>query len=113
MSCCIIFSCNPAQRERILQDVTTIMHDMAYDNLITQELIDVSIKAIEKTDPLQSLVSKGAPQNEYLDLALDGMVVKDNDVEMIKKVTPSSLKAHLQQLLEKGNVHIACLTTEE
>lgn len=113
MSCCIIFSCNPAQRERILQDVTTIMHDMAYDNLITQEQIDVSIKAIEKTDPLQSLVSKGAPQNEYLDLALDGMVVKDNDVEMIKKVTPSSLKAHLQQLLEKGNVHIACLTTEE
>ena len=113
MLCSMIFSCAPDHRERILQDVTTIMHDMAYGDLITQELIDGSIKAIEKTDPFLSLIAKGAPQNEYLDQALDGVVVKANDVEMMKKVTPASLKAHLQQLLEKGNVHIGCLTTEE
>ena len=113
MLCSMFFSCAPDHRERILQDVTTIMHDMAYGDLITQELIDGSIKAIEKTDPFLSLIAKGAPQNEYLDQALDGVVVKANDVEMMKKVTPASLKAHLQQLLEKGNVHIGCLTTEE
>lgn len=30
----------------------------------------------------------------------------------IINVTPSSLKAHLKQLLKKGNLHVGYLTTE-
>ena len=51
-------------------------------------------------------------RSDYLARELNGLVVNEGDVSYIKQVTPSSLKAHLKQLLKKGNLHVGYLTTE-
>jgi hypothetical protein len=38
--------------------------------------------------------------------------LKNDDLTCDKKVTPSSLKAHLKQLLKNGNLHVGYMTTE-
>lgn len=111
MKCTIAYTCDPKQRERIAKDVTQLVQDMADGHLITQDLIDSYITEREKLkdnykDNDYSL------RSELLDRELNGLVVKEGDTSYIKQVTPSSLKAHLKQLLKKGNLHIGYLTTE-
>lgn len=111
MKCTIAYSCDPKQRERIAKDVIQLVQDMAEGNVITQNLIDSYITEREKLkdnykDNDYSL------RSDYLARELNGLVVKEGDISYIKQVTPSSLKAYLKQLLEKGNLHIGYLTTE-
>ena len=51
-------------------------------------------------------------RRDYIARELNGIVTNEGDTSYIKQVTPSSLKAHLKQLLKKGNLHIGYLTTE-
>ena len=108
MACVITFSCNPAQRERIAKDADQLIHEMAEGNLITQDLIDSYVKEREKH------VNDTNWGSRYYDLTreLGDIVINDNDVTFIKQVTPTSLRAHLRQLLKQGNRHIGYLTTE-
>lgn len=111
MKCTIAYTCDPKQRERIAKDVVQLVKDMAEGNLITQQLIDNYITEREKQkgnykDNDYSL------RSDYLARELNGLVVKEGDTSYIKQVTPASLKAHLKQLLNKGNLHIGYLTTE-
>ena len=50
--------------------------------------------------------------SDYIERELNGIVLKNDDLPSDKKVTPSSLKAHLKQLLKKGNLHVGYMTTE-
>ena len=68
-----------------------------------EEPIKGSEKMITFSDPLIS---------DYIERELNGIVLKDDDLPSDKKVTPSSLKAHLKQLLKKGNLHVGYMTTE-
>ena len=111
MKCTIAYSCDPKQRERIAKDVIQLVQDMAEGDVITQNLIDSYITEREKLkdnykDNDYSL------RSDYLARELNGLVVKEGDTSYIKQVTPSSLKAYLKQLLQKGNLHIGYLTTE-
>ena len=111
MKCSIAYTCNPVQRERIAQDAIRLVQDMANGDLITKELIDSYVKEREKEQNL----FKGNDftlRSEYLTRELDGIVINKADVTYIKQVTPASLKAHLKNLLKKGNMHIGYLTTE-
>ena len=111
MKLTISYTCNPTQRERIAKDVQQLLHDMADGNLITQSLIDSYIKEREKgAEHYKS--NEYSLRRDYLVLEQDGIVIDFADVSHIKKVTPASLKAHLKQLLQKGNIHIGYLTTE-
>ncbi|MCR5313240.1 MAG: insulinase family protein [Bacteroidaceae bacterium] len=111
MKCTIVYTCDPKQRERIAKDVTQLVLDMAEGNLITQDLIDSYITEREK-------LKDNYKDNDYslrsdlLASELNGIVIKKGDTSHIKQVTPASLKAHLKQLLKKGNLHIGYLTTE-
>ena len=111
MKCTIAYTCDPKQRERIANDVFKIVQDMAEGNLITQNLIDSYITEREK---LKSNYKGNdfSLRSDYIARELNGLVVKEGDVSYIKQVTPSSLKAHLKQLLKKGNLHVGYLTTE-
>ncbi|MCR4769832.1 MAG: insulinase family protein [Bacteroidaceae bacterium] len=112
MLCNICISCKPSEVERITKDIETIINNMADGDLITQELIDNCIKEHEKGE----ITKKGNDytiRTDYINKALDGIVVNQGDISYIKQVTPESLKAHLKQLLTKGNKHIARLTTDE
>jgi len=108
MMCCISFTCDPTQRERIVQNVNKLLHDMANTNLITQELIDSYVKEREKKAKDTNWGSR------YYDLTreLGDIVIDDSDTSYIKRVTPASLKAHLNRLLKKGHLQIGYLTTE-
>ncbi len=108
MACVVRFTCDPTQRERIAQDVDKLVHEMAEDDLITQDLIDSYVKEREKH------AKDNNHGNRYYDLTreLGDIITDDNDVTYIKQVTPASLKAHLRQLLKQGNRHIGYLTTE-
>lgn len=108
MMCCISFTCDPTQRERIVQNVNKLLHDMANANLITQELIDSYVKEREKKAKDTNWGSR------YYDLTreLGDIVIDDSDTSYIKRVTPASLKAHLNRLLKKGHLQIGYLTTE-
>ncbi len=111
MMCAIVYTCDPKQRERIAKDVTQIVKDMADGNLITQNLIDSYITEREKLKDNY----KGndySLRRDYIARELNGIVTNEGDTSYIKQVTPSSLKAHLKQLLKKGNLHIGYLTTE-
>lgn len=111
MRCAISYTCNPTQRERIAQDVMQLVNEMAEGNLITQELVDNYIKNRESArKPYEDGVD--GPCSDYIERELNGIVLKDDDLTCDKKVTPSSLKAHLKQMLKKGNVHVGYLTTE-
>jgi xanthine dehydrogenase molybdopterin-binding subunit B len=39
-------------------------------------------------------------------------LVKQGDMTYVRQVTPASLRAHVKQLLEHGNLHVGYLTTE-
>lgn len=107
----IVFACNPTQRERIVNDVEQLVKDMAEGDLITQDLIDSYIKNREK----QSAAFKDndySRRRDYLTQELNGIVVKQGDMTYVRQVTPESLRAHLRQLLKKGNLHVGYLTTE-
>ena len=111
MRCAISYTCNPTQRERIAKDVIQLVNEMAEGDLITQELVDNYIKNRESArKPIVDGVD--GPCSDYIERELNGIVLKDDDLTCDKKVTPSSLKAHLKQLLKKGNVHVGYLTTE-
>ena len=111
MKCTIAYTCDPKQRERIAKDVTQLVQEMAEGQLITQDLIDSYITEREK-------LKDNYKDNDYslrsdlIARELNGIVIKEGDTSYIKQVTPSSLKAHLRQLLKKGNLHIGYLTTE-
>ena len=109
MLCSISFTCKPTDRERIAEDVKQLMYDMAEGDLITQDLIDGYIREREKN-------VKPLDDNGQLDLLLKrelyGDVIDSNDLTNIRRVTPKSLKAHLKNLLKKGNLHVGYLTTE-
>lgn len=109
MQCNIAFSCNPTQRERIVQDAKQIIEEMANGNLITQQFIDNYMKNREKEkheennfDRLRSLMEKD----------MGYVTIDPNDLSYLKKVTPASLKVHVRQLLKQGNVHVGYFTTE-
>ena len=108
MACVITFSCNPLQRERIAKDADQLIREMAEGNLITQDLIDSYVKEREKHTGDTNWGSR------FYDLTreLGDIVTDDNDTTFIKQVTPASLRAHLRQLLKRGNRHIGYLTTE-
>ena len=108
MVCSISFTCNPTQRERIVQDVNRLLHDMANGNLITKELIDSYVKEREKNT---KIINWDARYND-LTRELGDIVVDASDASFIKRVTPASLKAHLNRLLKKGHLQIGYLTTE-
>ena len=111
MRCAISYTCNPTQRERIAKDVIQLVNEMAEGNLITQELVDNYIKNRESArKPYEDGVD--GPCSDYIERELNGIVLKNDDLTCDKKVTPSSLKAHLKQLLKKGNLHVGYLTTE-
>ncbi len=111
MMCLISYTCNPTQRERIAKDVMQLVNEVAEGDLITQELIDNYIKNRENA-PKRIVDSVDGPCSDYIERELNGVLLKNDDLTCDKKVTPSSLKAHLKQLLKKGNLHVGYLTTE-
>ena len=108
MVCRINFTCNPTQRARIVQNVGKLLRDMANTNLITQDLIDSYVREREKK---ANEINWG---RRYYDLTREfgDIVIDDNDISYIKRVTPASLKVHLNQLLKKGHLQVGYLTTE-
>jgi predicted Zn-dependent peptidase len=111
MRCAISYTCNPTQRERIAKDVIQLVNEMAEGDLITQELVDNYIKNRENArKPYEDGVD--GPCSDYIERELNGILLKNDDLTCDKKVTPSSLKDHLKQLLKKGNLHVGYLTTE-
>ena len=111
MKCTIAYSCDPKQRERIAKDVIQLVQDMAEGNLITQDLIDSYITEREKLkDNYKD--NDFSLRSDFIARELNGIVIKEGDTSFIKQVTPSSLRAHLRQLLKNGNLHIGYLTTE-
>lgn len=111
MKITISYTCDPTQRERIAKDVLQIVNDMAYGNLITQALIDNYIKGHEN-NAANYRPSDFSLCLDYLVREQDGIVIDESDALYVKKVTPASLKAHLQEILQQGNIHIGYLTTE-
>ena len=84
---------------------------MAEGDLITQELVDNNIKNRESARK-RIVDGVDGPCSDYIERELNGIVLKDDDLTSDRKVTPSSLKAHLKQLLKKGNLHVGYMTTE-
>ncbi len=111
LTCLVVYTCAPSQRERIAQDVIDIVQNMADGDLITQELFDGSLKEIE-TSNNQLLDYKQDPLDAYLEREFGGKSVKIGDLTYIRQVTPASLKAHLKKMLKKGRCHIGYITTE-
>ena len=111
MRCAISYTCNPTQRERIAKDVIQLVNEMAEGDLITQELVDNYIKNRENARK-RIVDGVDGPCSDYIERELNGIVLKDGDLTSDRKVTPSSLKAHLKQLLKKGNLHVGYMTTE-
>ena len=105
------FACNPTQRERIAKDVEILMNEMADGDLITQDLIDSYLKELEKKAAFYK-DNEYSQRKAYLTQELNGIVVKQDNIAYVRQVTPSSLRAHLKQLLKKGNLHVGYLTTE-
>ena len=101
-------TCNPKERERIVADIDHLMHDIADGDQITQELIEGYIKQRERTTKAPDYNDL----NSFINRELYGLEMDETNLSYIRKVTPKSLKAHLRNLLKKGNLHIGYLTTE-
>ena len=101
-------TCNPKERERIAADIDHLMHDIADGDQITQELIEGYIKQRERTTKAPDYNDL----NSFINRELYGLEMDETNLSYIRKVTPKSLKAHLRNLLKKGNLHIGYLTTE-
>ncbi|WP_027455247.1 insulinase family protein [Xylanibacter brevis] len=113
--CPIIYTCDPSQRERIAQDVRDMVNDMVEGGLITQELIDSSVKEIETSNKqvMEFLkANKQDPCNTYLNREFGDELDDPFDLTCVRQVTPASLKAYLRKMLKKGSCHIGYITTE-
>ena len=88
-----------------------LVNEVAEGDLITQELIDNYIKNRENA-PKRIVDSVDGPCSDYIERELNGIVLKNDDLTSDRKVTPSSLKAHLIQLLKNGNLHVGYMTTD-
>lgn len=113
--CPIFYTCDPSQRERIAQDVRDMVHDMVEGGLITQELIDSSVKEIETSNKqvMEFLkANKQDPCNTYLNREFGDELDDPFDLTYVRQVTPASLKAYLRKMLKKGSCHIGYITTE-
>ena len=108
MMCTVTFTCDPTQRERIAADADQLLHEMVEGDIITQNLIDGYIKIRRKNLKETNWGSR------YYDLTreMGDIVIDRHDLSYIEKVTPASLRAHLRQLLQKGNRRVGYLTTE-
>ena len=111
MMCVISFTCDPKQRERIAADVKQLVGDMAEGDLITQELIDSYVTEVAKNKTVYT-GNDYQDRLRYLDRELGVIPEVKGDDTYVRQVTPASLKAHLRQLLKKGNLHVGYLTTE-
>ena len=111
LMCVISFTCDPKQRERIAADVKQLVGDMAEGDLITQELVDSYVTEVEKNKTVYK-DNDYQKRMRYLDRELGVIPEVNGDDTYIRQVTPASLKAHLRQLLKKGNLHVGYLTTE-
>lgn len=113
--CPIFYTCDPSQRERIAQDVRDMVNDMVEGGLITQELIDSSVKEIETSykQVMEFLkANKQDPCNTYLNREFGDELDDPFDLTCVRQVTPASLKAYLRKILKKGSCHIGYITTE-
>lgn len=111
MACVISFTCDPKQRERIAEDVKKLVGDMADGDLITQNLIDSYVMEVEKNKTVYT-GNDYQDRLRYLDRELGVIPEVKGDDTYVRQVTPASLRAHLKQLLKKGNLHVGYLTTE-
>ena len=111
MKITISFACNPTQRERIAKDVEQIVNQMAEGDLITWELIESYLKMYARANANYK-ENEYTRRRDYLTQELNGIVTEHAGMIYVSKVTPASLKAHVKQLLTKGNLHIGYLTTE-
>lgn len=111
MVCTIFYSCNPTQRERIVKDVQNIINDMAYGDLITQELINNYIVLYNKKhDSFKPDDIINISNRLYTEI---GEVINiDYDLSYIKKLTPNSLKSYIKKMLKKGNMHVGYLISQ-
>ena len=111
MACVISFTCDPKQRERIAENVKKLVGDMADGDLITQNLIDSYVMEVEKNKTVYT-GNDYQDRLRYLDRELGVIPEVKGDDTYVRQVTPASLRAHLKQLLKKGNLHVGYLTTE-
>lgn len=111
MACVISFTCDPKQRERIAEDVKKLVGDMADGDLITQNLIDSYVMEVEKNKTVYT-GNDYQDRLRYLDRELGVIPEVKGDDTYVRQVTPASLRAHVKQLLKKGNLHVGYLTTE-
>lgn len=108
----IQFSCNPENRERIVEDINTLMKEVAEGNIITQEMIDGYISLREKNTK-EPDNKNHAIADEYINRYLnDDVYIDSNNLSYIKKVTPESLKAYLKNILDNGHRFVGYLTTK-
>lgn len=78
----IEFSCPIEHRESLVADVRKVIHDMAYEDVITQELLDSFVK---------------------------DQLIRNNNVDEVQKLTVDSLREYFANMLSKGCVTEASL----
>lgn len=107
------FACNPANRQRIQNDIVALMNDVADGKLITRDMVDSFIQEKEKAES-SSANTTIDPMKRTIDrYKNDGILIDENDMGPYKKITPQSLRRFASRLLKNGHLYTVIQTTEE
>ena len=107
------FACNPANRQRIQNDIVALMNDVADGKLITRDMVDSFIQEKEKAES-SSANTTIDPMKRTIDRYMnDGILIDENDMGPYKKITPQSLRRFASRLLKNGHLFTVIQTTEE
>jgi len=109
-------NCSPEKIDKVTMDADKVLRDAAYGDLLTQDLIDESIKErLNAKKEINNYHEGALAEKEFLalDKELYGVAIdKDEHRELIKKVTLESARTLLRTLLNNSHHQVGGLSTE-
>lgn len=91
----------PEKTDKIVNDLKKIINEMAYGEVITQQIIDDFIKKLNTDGGIHETGSQAVRMMNQI--KNHGVVINTNSMDLQKVVTPNSVRKFLQNLIEKGH----------
>ena len=109
----IVFTCAPEKAEDIVADIKALLKDISEKEIITQALLDGYLNA--KTGKSAGQEKRAPNSLEYLFeyVSNNGVVIDQNDLNVVNAVTVESLRKFAKELLAKGHIYEFIMKTDK
>lgn len=108
----IVFTCAPEKAEDIVADIKALLSDIAGKEVITQALLDGYLNAKRGQAAGQEKRDPNSLDYLFEYVSNNGVVIDQNDLDVVNAVTVESLRKFAKELLAKGHIYEFIMKTE-